>query len=285
MFPPVNTQDPNAVAQEAQAAYLALFPEGDPVFVSRVFGWAVECFNGGYRDYQPIDTRYHDLEHTLQGTLCMVRLLRGRHRAGAAPRLTQRMFELGLLAILLHDTGYLKRRDDPNGTGAKYTAIHVHRSAEFARELLAEKGFPAADIRAVQNMIRCTGVGTDPTALPFQSELERIVGFALGTADLFGQMAAADYVEKLPILFTEFAEAALHPSGARTRVAAFTSAADLIRKTPGFWEWYVLPKAQREFQGLYRFLNEPYPDGPNEYVQRIEANIARIREGGAARAK
>lgn len=285
MFPPVDTKDPRAVAQEAQATYVVLFPDGDPLFVSRAFGWAVDCFTGAYRDYQPVDARYHDLEHTLQGTLCMVRLLRGRHRAGATPVLTRRMFELGLLAILLHDTGYLKQRDDPEGTGAKYTAIHVHRSAEFARELLAEKGFPTTDIRAVQNMIRCTGVGTDPTGLPFQTELERVTGYALGTADLFGQMAAADYVDKLPILFAEFAEAARHPSGVTARVASFSCAADLIRKTPEFWESCVLPKAQRQFQGLYRFLSDPYPDGPNEYLQRIEANIARIRKGAATMAQ
>jgi hypothetical protein len=284
MFPPVNTKDPSAVAREAQAIYQALFPDGDPLFVSRVFGWAVDCFTGGYRDYQPIDARYHDLEHTMQGTLCMMRLLHGRHRAGAAPALTQRLFELGLLAILFHDTGYLKHQDDTEGTGAKYTAIHVNRSAEFARQLLAEKGFDDDDIRAVQNMIRCTGVGTDPTALPFQGDLERIVGFALGTADLLGQMAAADYVDKLPILFTEFAEAAQHPTGTKGRFASFTSEADLISKTPGFWELYVLPKVERDFQGLYRFLSDPYPDGPNEYVRRIEANIARLRNGAAAKA-
>ena len=36
----------------------------------------------------------------------------------------------------------------------------------------------------------------------------RIVGFALGTADLLGQMAAPDYVDKLPVLYDEFVEAA-----------------------------------------------------------------------------
>ena len=78
----------------------------------------------------------------------MARLLRSRHYAGAQPRLTQRIVELGILAILLHDTGYLKKRNDTDGTGAKYTVVHVTRSAEFAAQLLAEKGFPEAEIRA-----------------------------------------------------------------------------------------------------------------------------------------
>src|SRR5262249_62118285 len=140
-------------------------------------------------DYQPVDALYHDFEHTLQGTLCMARLLRGRHHAGAQPRLTERMFRLGVLAILLHDTGYLKKREDTEGTGAKYTVTHVERSAEFADQLLADKGFVPTDIKAVQNMIHCTGVDATLSVIPFQSELEKVVGYALGTADLLGQMA------------------------------------------------------------------------------------------------
>ena len=121
MYPPVVTNDPTAVEVEVQAACRAMFPGADPLFVPRVFGWAIECFTGNYQDYQAVDARYHDFEHTLQGTLCLARLLRGRHLAGAEPQLTLQMFQLGLLAILLHDTGYLKKRDDTEGTGAKYT--------------------------------------------------------------------------------------------------------------------------------------------------------------------
>ena len=68
------------------------------------------------------------------------------------------MLELGLLAILTHDTGYLKKRGDVGGTGAKYTLIHVDRSIEFAGELMLGHDFAVEEILAVQNMIRCTGV-------------------------------------------------------------------------------------------------------------------------------
>src|SRR5205085_1513652 len=78
MFPPVDTKDPTAVQMEVQAAYKAMFPNADLTFVPRVFSWAVECFVGKYKDYQAIDAAYHDFEHTMQGVLCMARLLRGR---------------------------------------------------------------------------------------------------------------------------------------------------------------------------------------------------------------
>ena len=278
MFLPVVTKDPAAVEVEVQRAYLAIFPGSDRLFVPRVFGWAIECFAGNYADYQAVDAKYHDLEHTMQGTLCMGRLLHARHRAGAKPVLTEKFFQLGIIGILLHDTGYLKRRSDTQGTGAKYTASHVQRSAEFAQQLLAEKGFAATDIKAVQHMIRCTGIDAPVAKLPFQSELEKTVGHALATADLLGQMAAEDYVDKLPILYAEFAEAAKHDRGHTDFIDKFGSAGDLIQRTPQFWHDYVLPKLERDFGGMHRFLNVPYPDGSNDYVRQIEANMERIRQ-------
>ena len=278
MYPPVVTKDPTAVQVAVQATCRMMFPDVDLLFVPRAFGWAIECFTGNYQDYQAVDTRYHDFEHTLQGTLCLARLLRGRRAAGAQPQLTQRMFRLSLVAILLHDTGYLKKREDLDGTGAKYTVTHVHRSADFAAQLLQEKGFTPTDIQAVQNMICCTGVNAALSVIPFQSEMEKVAGFALGTADLLGQMAAEDYVDKLPILYAEFAEAADYSKDQTQFVAMFTSAADLMQKTPTFWEKFVRVKLDSDFGGLHRFLNDPYPSGPNSYFQRIEANLERIRQ-------
>src|SRR5687768_14570897 len=112
MFPSVDTKDAAAVLREVQAIYSNMFPKGDGTFVPRVFQWALSCFRGEYDNYQPIDARYHDLEHTMQGTLCFARLLQGYQRTRVEPELHEEMVQLGLLAILLHDTGYLKTRDD-----------------------------------------------------------------------------------------------------------------------------------------------------------------------------
>jgi hypothetical protein len=285
MYPPVVTRDPTAVEVEVQAAYLAMFPQAGKMFIPQIFGWAIDCFTGQYDDYQPIDAQYHDFEHTLQGALCMARLTRGRHEAKAQPAIAQRSFELGMLAILLHDTGYLKKKWDLEGTGAKYTVVHVRRSAEFAAELLGKKGFLPSETQAVQNMIFCTGINAALDKIPFQSEEEKIVGFALGTADLLGQMAADDYVEKLPVLYAEFEEAARFDATKGSGLGMFSSAADLMQKTPGFWEKYVCAKLQSDFGGLYLFLNQPYPGGPNYYVDHIEANIARLRRQLAGQAQ
>ncbi len=273
----IDTKQIAQVQPEVQSIYKSVFPQGDTSFLAAAFEWAHACFLGNYKDYQPIDARYHDLEHTLQGTLCMARLLRGWSLAKAQPVLTERLFELGIIAILLHDTGYLKKRDDLEGTGAKYTLIHVDRSIEFAAELLADKNCAPTEIKSVQNMIRCTGLNVDLSSIPFDSELERRVGFALGTADLLGQMAARDYVEKLPVLYSEFAEAARFNPGKMPTAELFGGPEELIQKTPLFWEKYVRAKIENQFQGVYRFLNDPYPGGKNCYINRIDQNISRLR--------
>ncbi len=277
MFPLADTKSPVAVQAAVAGIYAGMFPKAGPGYVARVFGWAVDAFGGCYRDYQPVDARYHDFEHTLQGTLCYALILQGRQRTEAQPPIPQRMFELGLLAILLHDTGYLKVRGDNEGTGAKYTLIHVSRSANFAQQLLAEKSYDREDIGVVSRMIRCTGVNVKLDAIPFQNDLERAVGYCIGTADLLGQMAAVDYPDKLPILFAEFAESARY-SGTKL---IFESVEHLVRMTGGFWEKYVLPKVEKDFQGVYRYLSDPYPAGPNAYLIHIEANIKRVRKMAA----
>jgi hypothetical protein len=51
-----------------------------------------------------------------------------------------------------------------------------------------------------------------------------------------------------------------------------------MQKTPAFWEGYVRPKLERDFGGLYRFLEEPYPSGRNSYVEQVEANLQGLRQ-------
>ena len=126
-------------------------------------------------------------------------------------------------------------------------------------------------------MICCTGLENSVSKIPFQSEAEKIAGLALGTADLLGQMAADDYPDKLSLLYGEFAEAARYSKDKSHFITKFTNADQLIRGTPTFWDTYVRGKLDGDFAGVYRFLSDPYPDGPNDYFERIEANMERLR--------
>ena len=104
------------------------------------------------------------------------------------------------------------------------------------------------------------------------------MGFAVATSDLLGQMAASDYVEKLSALYEEFNEAASFHRDRPGYVHRFKDLDQLFADTPGFWEFYAKPKIINHCQGLYEYLSDPYPDGENEYVARIEANIERVRK-------
>src|SRR5687768_6885980 len=116
MFPIVDTKDPTAVASFVITRFVQRHQGASPIWLERIFRDIQQLFSGGHPDYAAIDLRYHDLEHTLQATLCLSLLLEGRDRAAAEPRLGPRHTELALAAALLHDTGYLKLRTDPGGT-------------------------------------------------------------------------------------------------------------------------------------------------------------------------
>lgn len=272
----VNTQDARTVERRVIADHQHLFPSRDAARFTEHFEWVEGCFLGRNPEFLPVDAAYHDLEHTLQGTLVLSELLRRRADSGATPAVDAEQYELAIVAILIHDSGYLKHRGDTSGTGAKYTFTHVQRSCDFAASQLPAKGYTATQIRGIQNMIRCTGLGTSPAGIPFQSETERVCGFALGTADLVGQMAATDYPDKLPILFAEFQEAAEFSGGSRPSMP-FKTPRELMANTHGFWRNYVIPKLETEFCGLHRFLGEPGgSSATNRYFQAIEANLERL---------
>jgi hypothetical protein len=275
MLPDIDTQSAPAVAAATQAAFRKMFPRASTGLIDRLFFDVRRMFTGNYIDYQAVDLRYHDFEHTLQAALCFIRLLAGRHAARARPLFTPRQVELGLAAVLLHDSGYFKLRSDRAGTGAKYTHVHVLKSCAFAAAYLPTLGVTRLELTGVLGAIRCTGPRNDIASLRFNSVGERLIGCALATADYLAQMAAPDYPDKLEFLFDEFREAdefANVPPGRRE----FKSAADLIARTPAFWRKIVFPKLESEYRSLHRFLAHPYPDGPNPYLAAVKANIAVI---------
>lgn len=258
-----------------------MFPAADPTWVHGLFTDVVDLFEGRNVDYSPIDLQYHDLEHTLQATVCIALLLEGRHAAGVVPRISARELELALAAALLHDSGYLKLRSDRFGTGAKYTYCHVLRSCAFAATYLPTRGVNDLEIEVVLGAISCTGPNREISQMQFREPIGRVIGNALATADFLGQMSDPAYPDKLPVLFREFREADdfFHlPLERRT----FKSAEDLTLRTPGFWDNFVRKKLEVDCQALYRFLAVPYPHGPNPYIDAVERNVAEIRRRGQA---
>jgi hypothetical protein len=272
----IDTKSPTEVAAVVAATFARL--GGSPSEILRIrqmFEEVVRMFEGQHPGYRAIDMRYHDLEHTLQATVCVCQILEGRYAAPVWPRLERRDGELLLAAVLFHDTGYLKSTGDGAGTGAKYTLVHVPRSCDFAQAHLPALGFTTAEIDDIKAAISCTGPNNRVSTKPFRRPEARVMATILVTSDYLGQMAAADYVEELAILYYEFKEAYDY-EGLPEAARAFQSAPDLIRKTPVFWEKFVRPLLDEDLEAVYRFIAQS-PDGANPYMAAVEKNIARIR--------
>ena len=206
MSSPLATISTSAVTQATLAAFTEMYPRLKAEVIERLFRDVESMFSGRYLDYAKIDTPYHDFQHTLQVTLCLVEMLLGRHRAGVEPLISPRQFELGIAAALLHDTGYLKLKSDSEGTGAKYTFTHVLRSCAVASSYLPTQGVTLDELDGVLGAIRCTNPSTNIRKLYFQHPTEGIIGCAVATADYLGQMSAPDYLEQLPLIYAEFEE-------------------------------------------------------------------------------
>ena len=279
---PFDTISTHAVADATRQAFKEMFPGEAETLLPGLFAGVEAMFAGSYLDYQRIDTPYHDLEHTLQVTICLALILRGRHLAKVEPRMSPRQFELGIAAALLHDTGYLKLRADQDGTGAKYTFTHVLRSCAVASSYLPTVGVTLEELDGVLGAIRCTNPSTVIRRLHFQHPIEGIVGCGVATADYLGQMSAPNYLEELPLLFAEFEESD-NFAGVPPEQRVFRNVDELIAKTPIFWRTIVLPRLDNELLGLYRFLAVPYPDGPNPYIEAVNQNIAAITAEAARR--
>ncbi|MEO6873493.1 MAG: HD domain-containing protein [Opitutaceae bacterium] len=277
MLPPVDTKNPAAVTAFVSETFHRLFPRSAPSLLGPIFQGVERLFTGRHPDYQAIDLRYHDFEHTLQATVCLTLLLEGAQQSGEIEQLTPRQFELAIAAALLHDAGYLKARSDASGTGAKYTLTHVLRSCAFAASYLPTLGVNEREIAAVLGAINCTGPNNEIGRLQFDNPADRLIGCALATADILGQMSAPDYPDKLVVLYGEFLESDNFVAMPRDR-RRFQSPQDLVLKTPYFWTTVIRPRLETDFKKVYRFLAVPYPTGPNLYLDAVEHNIAVVRQ-------
>jgi hypothetical protein len=253
-----------------------MFPGADNLYIDEFFSAVSDMFAGNYDGFQPMDTAYHDIEHTMQATLCLVTLLFNRQLANANPQIEHKAFSKALIAILLHDIGYLKEVGDNEGTGAKYTHVHEKRSCRHARAYLSGRGWQEADIKSVENLISCTGPLSDITKIKFQSGVERMLGQSVCTADFIGQMSDPRYVDKLVVLYQEFVESYRYQKIPEEKWP-FTSYEDLLRKTPDFWEKFVHRKMQVECDGVWRYFEHP-GTSHNVYISSVLQNIRVIQD-------
>lgn len=263
-----------------------------PFWVLRmIFDDVLRLFRGEYPGYYRIKTPYHNLPHTLDVFLCAARLVHGMRHSGAT--LSDREMTLVLAATLLHDVGYAQSTASrENGTGAQFTPTHVPRGIEFMHHYAAEHGIPADFADDLAPVISCSDPMLSVARIDFADDRIRLAGQIVGTADLVGQMADRNYLEKLVLLFQEFKEA---------NMGNYTSVHDMMRRTESFHA-KIRKKLDEDFGGLYRHLADHFKatlgDARNLYMESISKNmgylakitameeseyLAQLRRGGIIR--
>ena len=194
----IATDDPKAVEAAVTEIGQNCFPEQKLDRIRTLMGTVDELYQGKISPYQASDMAYHDLEHTLQVTLCWARMFSSLMEHKPEYPVVYADFLLGIAACLLHDTGYSKETDDPTGTGAKYVLIHEHRSCQISRRFLMRLEWPDPGISVVQRLIASTGPRAVIDGIPFISPTEKTLAQMLATADFLAQMSDPQYVNKFP---------------------------------------------------------------------------------------
>ncbi|HEY5896091.1 MAG TPA: hypothetical protein VIV54_00890 [Burkholderiales bacterium] len=277
----VNVEQPGNVRQAVLRIFSSRYPGTDFSTLERAFDDFHALFEGRYPGYLACDTLYHDIRHTLDMTLAMARLVDGHDRSCApADRLGSRRAMLGILIALLHDAGYLKRSSEAHvENGAIFTKVHVSRSADFIAAYLPKIGF-AAEAPLASRLVHFTGYEMDVDQIPVDDLRDRMIGCMVGTADLIGQMSDRMYLEKVrQFLYEEFVwgKIAREQLADGREIVRYSSAEDLIVKTPGFYEYVVRLRIDRKLDGADRFA-ELHFDGPSLYQAAIDRNMEFLRE-------
>jgi len=242
-------------------------------------------YHGEYPGYRACDTTYHNLQHTLDVTLAMARLMDGHERSPQrVDALGARLFSVGIVTALFHDVGYLRREfDTRHKNGAEYTLKHVGRSARFLEGYLGKLGMvKLAPVAA--GIVHFTGYERSINTIRLPNPMFRMLGNMLGTADIIAQMSDRCYLEKCrDRLFPEYVEgglAARNETDDRAGVQ-FKSAEELVVRTPGFYR-KAMDRLDHQLGGVYRYA-ETHFKGHNLYMETIERNIRFAIEVGKRR--
>ncbi len=272
----VRTTDPIDVLDQVLLLFRKLFPDGSPRALERGFADMSRMYHGKHPDYHPCDTEYHDIQHVLDVTLAMARLLDGYQRdpKTGAP-LTAAHFNLGVVIALFHDMGYLRRRNDhTHRHGAEYTLTHVGRGAHFLKTYLPRIGLKAYAASG-SVLVHFTGYERDANTIRMADPVLRRIGEILGTADIIAQMSDRCYLEKChDRLYPEFVLGGIarrkQPDGSVKVI--YKSGKDLLSKTPAFYE-NAMTRLNDKLHRAYRYA-EVHFGGRNLYLQEMNKNKA-----------
>jgi hypothetical protein len=261
----VDSHDYPAVAERALGIFAYHYSGDDWLRLRLAYEQVRALFAGEFPGYRACLSEYHDFRHTMDIVLATARLLDGCNLE--RPFLAQGLAAELLLAAFLHDTGYLQQEWDTEGTGAKYAREHEARSIAFLFDNADSFEIESRELPVVTRLIQSTDLKQSFAEIPFAGEQERLAGAILGSADLLGQMADREYLEKLLFLYYEFREAG---------VPGYDTEFDILRKTHDFYS-VIRRRLDESYLGVWSFarrhFRERHGADDNLYMVAIERQM------------
>ena len=272
----VQVSSADAVRRAVSDLYRQQWPHYPFDRIDTAFRDFERLFNGQFPGYYGCDTVYHDLQHSLDGTLAVSRLMVSYDRTHTVDeRLGPERAILAVVIALFHDAGYIRQTDDQtHRNGAEFTLSHVSRSAQFIGRYLPTVGM-AEWVPVATKVVHFTGYEVQFDQIRLDDHRDRIVGHIVGTGDLIAQMADRCYLEKCrDRLYAEFVLAGVAlPIGENGHVKVrYASGLDLLRQTPKFVFDMRAKRLDGEFNRAYRYLEVLF-GGRNPYMESIDRNL------------
>ncbi len=275
----IDVTDPAAVCIAVLDIFQPRYPGFDFSLIRRLYEDFASLYKGELEGFLACDTSYHDIQHVLDVSLAMARLIDGYEANHSSEhQLGPDLALVGLIVALFHDSGYIRRKGETDiQHGAEYTKIHVSRSAQFMAEYLP--GVNRSDIvELTGKLVHFTGYEFSPDQIELDNDKQRVVGCLAGTADVIAQMSDPAYLEKCrDRLYPEFELGGMThqqlPDGSEQVV--YASAEDLLLKTPGFIKSTITQRLDGHFNGLYRNV-EAHFGGRNLYMEALENNCRHL---------
>ncbi|MFT7263795.1 MAG: hypothetical protein ACI9A2_001860 [Halioglobus sp.] len=277
----VDVTDPEAVGKFVRGLFESRYPGFNFAPVDVLITDFAKLYTGNFPGFKACDLKYHDMQHVLDVTVAMARLIEGHEMSHSKEeQLGPEMALKGIASALFHDSGYIRRnRDTRNASGAAYTRTHVSRGARFMTEYFPTVGL-AHIVPACERLIHYTGYELNPDQIASQSESERVLGNLLGTADLIAQMADANYLSKCrDYLYAEFEAGGMAGEGGELSSTGivYQSPQHLLESTPNFIHEAITVRLDGYFEGVYRYAGQ-YFGGPNLYMEAIARNSAELEK-------
>lgn len=276
----VQVSSPAAVRDAVQELFGETFPGMSYDKLWLAFYDFERLFTGRYPGYSGCDTTYHDMQHTLDMTLAVARLIVGYERSvEPRDRLGADRAQMSIVTSLFHDSGYIRHevRDKDFSNGAQFTLYHVSRSADFLRRYLPELGM-ASDVGISSMIVHFTGYELDVDKIELDDPRDIICGHLIGTADLIAQMADRCYLEKCrDRLYKEFVVGGVAVENAKPGeyMVRYKSGEDLLVQTPAFYQQVTRERLNAKFNRAYRYAEVLY-GGRNPYIEAIRTNITHL---------